>query len=96
MMKKMNCPSAPFKKGHLIFAFFQDNSFQFIEDPINIDDRMVSAVEKDDDKTNYRATMPFVTRGCRNWDGEKCTVPDQMRYYLRPLQDSDIQSSCPI
>jgi hypothetical protein len=95
-MDKKNCPSAPFKKGHSIFAVFEDQTFKFTEDLIKIDEEIAREAANLENKTNYRATMPCVTKGCGNWDGQKCTVPDQMRQYLAPIEDVQNYRNCPI
>lgn len=95
-MEKKLCPSAPFKEGNKIFALFDDQHFKFTDQLKMIDGELTREVVEDGDRAAYRATMPCVTKGCGNWDGQKCTVPDQMRYYLSPLTDIEDFRNCPI
>ncbi|WP_235296195.1 hypothetical protein [Portibacter marinus] len=92
MDTKKSCPSAPYKKGHSVFGKFEGNTLQYLEE--------LDVIESGDlefgKHENVRATMPCVTKGCINWNGNKCTVPDQMSHYFNPVQDLSAVENCPI
>ncbi len=90
MEDKKSCPSAPFKVGHSVFGIFKGDHLEFTEGLIKIDEEMVLEVEK----AEYRATMKCVTKGCVNWNGKKCTVPEQMAYFVDPYAQSADYENC--
>ena len=63
---------------------------------IKIDDRTLQENEAIKKATDDRATMKCVTKGCINWNGDKCTVPEQMSYFFTPLDNIDDYKNCPL
>jgi hypothetical protein len=96
METKKSCPSAPFKKGHSIFAKFDGEKMSFLKTLIKIDNEIIETETRSREKTDIRATMPCVTKECINWNGKRCTVPEQMNYFLDQLEDISLVSNCPI
>lgn len=90
MEDKKSCPSAPFKEGLSVFAKIENDHFAFTEDLIKIDKEMLETSSG----TDYRATMKCVTKGCVNWNGNRCTVPQQMAYFIDARTDHDDYSNC--
>jgi hypothetical protein len=90
MEGKKSCPSAPFKEGHSVFGIFKDDRLEFTDNLIKIDQQMV----EDSFKTEFRVSMKCVTKGCVNWNGKKCSVPDQMSYFLSPQADPSLYEKC--
>lgn len=97
-MEKKLCPSAPFKKGHNIFGELINDSFIFKDELTKIDEDTFSSVSQSDNKNNYRVSMTCATKGCGNWNGSKCTVPDQMKNFIpadkRSIQPCPIRNAC--
>lgn len=95
-MNKKSCPSAPIKKGHyLIGEFKASNSLDYSKESALIDSAKIKEIRANG-SSNYRASMPCQAKGCMNWNGSKCTVPDQMRDYFMNVQTIDSIENCTI
>ncbi|GLR15787.1 hypothetical protein [Portibacter lacus] len=92
MDNKKMCPSAPLKKGYSVFGKFIDGKLEYYDEIITIDSEMLDTVKRE----NVRTTMPCVSKGCGNWSGDKCTVPDQMNFFLTPIEDESQFENCPL
>lgn len=93
---KKSCPSAPFKKGHSIFGYFKNDNLIFPDSPIKIDDDFLDQLDPRIEKAEFRVTMKCVTKGCGNWNGQKCTVPDQMNQLVGKIENAEVYMNCPL
>lgn len=96
MSESKSCPSAPFKKGNSVFAIFEGDQMTFTDSMIPITEALMSESSFFSEKTEVRTTMKCVTKGCINWNGKKCTVPDQMSYFFQPLEEISAFKNCPL
>jgi len=101
MKEPLLCPSAPVKKGLDVFAYFDDKKdLQYLEETEPITVVMIDELKLSSTSTSLRAAMPCATKGCINWDGSRCSVPDQMNYLLKekikpnPILSCAIRTSC--
>lgn len=95
MDDKYKCPSAPIKKGHWLLGKFSEDNLAYQKELVTIDSQLFNTIKKDGDKTKYRAAMDCATKNCLNWNGNKCTVTDQMSPYLegKPAPEKHIECS---
>lgn len=91
-MKNYSCPSGPLKKGATLLGQFKDsNVLQYEKELKTIDDTMAEKFNKEN-ASSYRAAITCASKGCYNWNGKECTVPDQMRPLLNIEPTAEVEN----
>ena len=90
-MKNYTCPSGPLKKGATLLGKFKEaNILQYEKELKLIDDAMLDEY-KEEGASSFRTAITCATKGCYNWNGKKCTVPDQMRPLLKETVSAEVE-----
>lgn len=79
----------------------EDGTVGLLKDPLEIDQAFIDEVSADGmrPEQRFRFTAPCVEERCSQWNGCKCTVPDQVRVFVGPedehsLRPCGIRSAC--
>jgi hypothetical protein len=96
------CPSARAEPGaSLIGVVGPDGTVGMLRDPLEIDAAFLEQISADGlrPEQRFRFTAPCVEDRCSQWNGCKCTIPDQVRGWVEPdearsLVPCGIRSAC--
>lgn len=92
---KILCPSAEGKKGALLLGRVKaDNRVAFANMPMTVTEDFVEAARQTAPEGRaeygYRFSSPCVTKGCKQWDGERCAVSGRMLDLLSEMETEDL------
>lgn len=89
----MFCPSSPVKHGATLLGIYNQNgTLEFLEDQLTIDQEFIESAQQGRPLSQrFRFANTCAQKGCNNWNGQKCTVYDQIKDILTKTEILDFE-----
>ena len=93
------CPAHRCKSGSQLLGIRQDNGvIAILPQTLSIDESFIKKVKKHpvSPERRFRFANKCIEGGCKQWDGEGCSVANKIIRYLNELPSIDTIPSCSI
>ena len=88
------CPSARAEPGaSLLGLVHEDGSVGQLKEPLPIDQDFIDQISVDGwrPEQRYRFTAPCVEDRCTQWNGCKCSIPEQIQGFVTPQEEQSLR-----